>query len=434
MASYISSRAVSLRTLLFAATAAGPLLAFSPVAAPFAGAGTLASALSQDVTLENIVVKKDDKGSVTITKAVFEGTNLSKEEIAKLFSATTSKEENGALVAKLSAAKISISEISVTIDKNVVTLHDFTAVNVNAGKAATAGVAGFDAAVKIDSGDVAVKGGALTISDPDFSTLIAGLNSGDITRGAFRYSKFDWAGLNAVFPDPQTPKGAPGGNLVQLAVGALTSTASYDGDAFRKGDASLKSIVVIFPRASSAGQALAAFGYERLDLGLSFAGDYDPAAKKLNVTDYTLSGVNMGAFGIKAQLGAIEKEVFGAGDPVKRAAAWAKGSVSGFSLKYVNNGLFEKSAAFLAAQQKKTPDALKKEWAGMAQGVISAMLGGSPDAKKLADAVAAFIGNPKSLTITAKAKGGAIPFAEMKDMKSPLELLPRVDLSASANQ
>ena len=404
-------------------------------AAPLSGLTGPAFALSQDVTLENIVIKKDDKGSVTVKKAVFEGTNLNKEEIAKLFSPATSKDENAALAAKLSAAKISIPEISLSGPKAVGAVRDFIAVNVNAGKAASVGVAGFDLAAKIDDGgDVSVRGGALTINDADFSTLLAGLREGDVTRGAFRYSKFTWTGLDAVFPDPQTPKGAPGGNQVQLAMGALTSTATYDGEVFRSTTGELKSLVIILPKASSGGQALAAFGYERVQLGMTAAGDYDPATKKLNITDYTLTGVNMGAFGVKASLGSVDKEVFGAGDPAKRAAGWLKGDLSSLTLKYVNNGLFEKSLAFLAAQQKKSPDALKKEWAGLAQGVIPAMLGGSPDAKKLADAVAAFITNPRSLTITAKAKDAPVPFADFSAMKSPLEALSRVNLSATANQ
>ena len=392
-----------------------------------------AFALSQDVSIDNLSFTKD-KAKITIKSAVFQGTNLSKEEITKLLTGAASGDEAKALLAKLSASKVSIPEVVVTADKATATARGFAMSEVNAGKAASVALAGVDVVGQTDKGDpVNVKGGTLAIADVDFGVLLD-MATGEFGKGAFRYSKFDWAGAEATFADPETPKSAAGGNLVKIKIGQFYGANTYDGDVFKQGDAVLKSSTVELPKASKAAAALAAFGYDKVEFSFTTQGDYNQTNKKLNLNDYTVSSAGAGAIGLKAQMGNIEKAALMGGDPAKTLAAYSAGDVSGFSLRYANTGLFEKAVAFLAAQEKKKPEQLKQEWSGQAQAIIPAIMGGDPAGKKLADAIAAFIANPKSLTISAKAKAGSIPFKDFIAMKNPLELLPKIDLTAVANQ
>ena len=404
-----------------------------------------AFALTQDVALDDIKVdfpaKKDGKGSMTIKSATFAGTNLSKEEVAKFFNLATTPEEARALAAKMTAAKVSIPEIAIAFEsmdgkdanKGALTLRNFEALKVDQGKSAKLSMGGGDILVKANDVDF-VKGsiGAYEIADADFSGLLNGLKQGDLAGAMVKYSKATFQGADFTVVDKETPAGAPGGNLMHFKLGPGSATASFDGDLFRKTQGEVQSLLIEFPKASKAGQGLAAFGYEKLDIGFKVNMSYDPATKKIAVDDYTITGVNAGALTIKAQLGSIDPAAF-TGDKDAKVKALMGGDISSVSLRFVNNGLAEKGLAFAGAMQKKSPDALKGELSAMAKGFLPNVLG--PDAgKKLGDAIAAFLASPKSLAIDVKAKGAPLKFGDLANVKGPQDVLPKLDIGAVANQ
>ena len=429
-----------------AASCAAPALAIAAAlaAAPLMVSGALA--LTQDVTLENIKidlpVRKDGGGSVSIKSAVFTGTNLSKDEVAKFFSISTTQGEVRALAAKMTAAKISIPEIAFSFDgkdgndaaKGIGALRGFEALKVEQGKTAKLSVGGGDVLIKSNDAEF-VKGtiGAYEIADADFSALLSGLMQGDITGAMVKYSKATFAGADFTVVDKATPAGAPGGNLMRFKMGPGSAAMSFDGDVFRKASGEVASFSMEFPKASQAGQALTAFGYDRLDIGFKVAASYDPATKKMAVDDYTITGVNAGALTFKGNFGSLDPSVFAAGDQDARLKALMAADFSSLSLRFANSGLAEKGFAFAASMQKKSPDALKTEISGMAKAVIPGVLGADAG-KKIADALAAFIASPKNLSFDVKAKGGAMKFTDIAAAKGPQDVLPKVDLSAAANQ
>ena len=79
--------------------------------------------------------------------------------------------------------------------------------------------------------------------------------------------------------------------------------------------------------------------------------------------------------------------------------ALAGGGIAAIEVKFVNAGLFEKSVAYFAAQQKTTPEAVKKQWAAAAGQMLPAVLGGDPSALKVAAEAQKFIAAPTNLTI-----------------------------------
>ena len=208
----------SLALVSLLASTALPVAALTATA-PFAISA--AQALTQDVTLDNIKIdlppKSDGKGTVTIKKAVFEGTNLSKEEVAKFFSLATPPEEARALAAKMTAAKISIPEVAFAFeaakDKDISSgsalLKDFLALKVDQGKAAKFSLGGAEASAKKGDADVfkAVIG-SYTVEDADFSSLLAALKQGDLSAAMVKYSKVAFSGaevsVGTVLTQPET--------------------------------------------------------------------------------------------------------------------------------------------------------------------------------------------------------------------------------------
>ena len=116
----------------------------------------------------------------------------------------------------------------------------------------------------------------------------------------------------------------------------------------------------------------------------------------------------------------------------QKNAAYLAGDVASLSIRYDNQGLFEKAVDFLAKQQKKAPEALRKEWSAMATAMLPMLLGGDPAAQKLGAAVGKFIEAPKTITITARAKGAPVKFTDFTSFRAPADALARIELDAAA--
>lgn len=402
------------------------------VAALILAGGSL-QALAADVSLDDLTLSGKNGGSVTIKHVEFDGTNLSKDEIATLFSDAATRETIAPIIAKLQATKILIPEM-IAIGKDAagtLTFHDFQAAGVNAGKFDHASISGFDGNSTMPNvGLATIHSGAVAMDGGDFSRLLPALRDGNLaSAGGAKINHFSWQGFTMTFPDKETPVTAAGGNLYKIAMASIEGQSTYDGDYPAKGSGQLKDLTIEPPKASQFGQALTAFGYDRIDIGFALSGSYDADAETYVLDDYTISGVNAGTLDIKAQFGGIDKSAF-SGDRQSRAAALANGNVSSAAVSFVNNGLFEKTVAFVAKSQKATPDAIKQQWSAMTTQLLPLLLGGDPAAIKLVTAVTKFIAAPKNLTIAVKAKGDPIPFSEITTA-APAELLQHINLDAA---
>ncbi|MDO9441142.1 MAG: hypothetical protein Q7T73_09655 [Beijerinckiaceae bacterium] len=107
--------------------------------------------------------------------------------------------------------------------------------------------------------------------------------------------------------------------------------------------------------------------------------------------------------------------------------------MSQLQARFVNQGLFEKALAYVAKQQKKTAQALRAEWAAMSTQFLPLILGGDPSSLALAQSLQTFINNPKSLTISLKSRGAAVPLAQLQSIRDPQTFLALVEVSAVAN-
>jgi hypothetical protein len=140
----------------------------------------------------------------------------------------------------------------------------------------------------------------------------------------------------------------------------------------------------------------------------------------------------MGSVGLKADFGDIDPALF-TGDEGARMQALLGGSIASIQIKLVNSGMFEKALAFYAKQEGTTADALKLQVAATTTQMVPVLLGGSPDALKVASEAQKFITEPKNLTLSVKSKGAPLKASDFMG-GDPTAILGKVDISAVANQ
>ncbi len=385
----------------------------------------------ETIVLDNVTMQNPGKATATIKQIEFVGTNLTKEEVQKIFTVGTPKADVSALAAKLVASRISIPEVIISDKDGKLTVSGIQATDVNAGKVGHFGIAGVDGTVPSDNGPVALKSGAIAVDGAGFSGLLSAVQSGDMGSATSHFGHFSWQGLEIAAPDKDTPATAPGGNLVKIKIGSMSGDGTADGDVPLKTTAAIKDFVIELPPSSQGGQSLAAAGYSALNLGFTFSSTYNPAAKTVAIDDLTFSGLNVGSLGLKLGLGGVDKAVF-TGKSEERMMSLMGGSISGLEIRFVDTGVAAKVLDFAAQRQGKTPAALKGEASAMATQFIPVLLGGHPSALKIAEQVSTFINNPKALTVTAKPKSGSLAFMEAMGLMDPKAFLDKIDVTVLA--
>ena len=402
------------------------LLAFASLTAAFA-----APAAAGDVSLDNVTVKEKDI-TVQFRHISVVGTNLTSDEVSRLFSDTADKDARDALLAKMKAASISIPETKVTLKNGSLVFHDWEAKNVDSGVVGDISLAGFDGSFDGPRHmPITIKSNAVSATNANLIGAFAPAKAPSAAQGSPRAAHFLWSGFQASVPDKTTPQYAVGGNLWKVSLGSVEGSGSYQGLVPLKSSAAMKDLVIQPPPASKAAKMFGAFGYKKLDLGMTMAGTYDPAKHAYTLADYTVNGVDAGAIGFKALFSSVESAVFSAPAPA-RMAAIDEGVVNSVEMRIVNGGLFQKTLAWYAAQRGQTVDELRRQWAAAATLLIPVMLKGDPDGPRIAEAVTNFVNSPKALTVSIKAKGEGVKVGDLKALFSAKTLLSHLDVQATA--
>jgi hypothetical protein len=151
---------------------------------------------------------------------------------------------------------------------------------------------------------------------------------------------------------------------------------------------------------------LAAMGYRDLDLSFASAADWVESADELHVRDLSFRGRDMGGVSVRATLGNLTRDAF---DPDQAVAAVALLGATARSVELTveDKGLAERLFAQEARGRKISPEEVRREYGVAAAVGVPALLGNSPQAKAVAQAVARFVAKPGRLVIAAKAKDPA---------------------------
>jgi hypothetical protein len=383
-----------------------------------------------DVTIEHFTAKAQDGSVVVIDRAEFANANLSKDEIVQLLTPDTPEADKRALAQKLKADKVAIPSIEIDgKDGAKIHIHDVAANHIDSGKVGDIGFAALDASGTDKSGPYSVKSGALRVEGVDLADALKAVGAPGEAAQKGRLSHLTWQSLDIVAPDAESGPG----KTIHVAVAAVEVSGAYDGDTLKHSATKLTGLVVEPSPDSDFGRNLAELGYTRLEMAMVFGADYQPAAKTFSLEELTIEGAQMGSIGVKAKFGDVDPALFGS-DNSARLAALLGSSVSSLEVKVVNSGLYEKALAYYAKQQGASADALKQQWSAMTGQMAPMLLGGDPSALKIAGEAQKFIETPKNLTISIKAKSGALKAADFQGIDDPAAFVGKLDIAATANQ
>ncbi|SEP32184.1 hypothetical protein SAMN04487843_11154 [Methylobacterium sp. ap11] len=177
---------------------------------------------------------------------------------------------------------------------------------------------------------------------------------------------------------------------------------------------------------------LAGLGYTGLDLSGTVDARWDEAARELTFKDVTLTGKDMGTARITGTIGGIGKEVFDP-EPMVSSLALLGASAKSLALTLENGGLFQRFVDQQAKAQSLKPEELQREYGTAAMLGIPAVLGGSPSAKALGQAVSRFVVKPGRLSVRAAAKDPAgLGLIDFSTAPSPGKIFDRLTVEAQA--
>ena len=177
------------------------------LAAPVVALAWMGTAAAADFTFENLRIQQPGKdGTVTIKSIDVKGSNLSREEFARLTESSTPQQEAIGLIKKLQAERISIPEIMLSgkgDTPGAIYFRGYEVTKINQGRFARFAMAGMEGKFipEKDGGEVSLKSGPLVIEDGDFAKLIDAAIAGNLIDATARVGKMDFRDFEFSFPE-----------------------------------------------------------------------------------------------------------------------------------------------------------------------------------------------------------------------------------------
>lgn len=179
-------------------------------------------------------------------------------------------------------------------------------------------------------------------------------------------------------------------------------------------------------------QQLAALGYKSVTSSFAVAANWNEAANEIRLSEVSLEGQEIGSLSLNGLIGNVSKDLFSV-DEATAAAAAINLKAKEAHIVVEDKGLLNRYLTQAAKDQKTTPEALRKLYAGAAPLVLSSMIGSSEQASTLAEAISKFIAKPGKLTIDATPKNPAgFGFMDAVLAAEPADALEKLNISAKA--
>lgn len=147
------------------------------------------------------------------------------------------------------------------------------------------------------------------------------------------------------------------------------------------------------------GDALRSMGIEKLSLGYDIAASWNEDDKTIAIERLSLAADDLGGIAISGTLANAGRELFSERNEVALAAAMSL-TVTDLKIEVENAGALSLILAAAAADENQPPESFQVVAAGMAQALPLAVLGGTPDAVALSNALGAFMAGTSNLTLT----------------------------------
>ncbi len=174
-----------------------------------------------------------------------------------------------------------------------------------------------------------------------------------------------------------------------------------------------------------------ALGYRDLDLSAALAGEWREKTQEAVFAPLRVEGRDMGAATLKVTFGNVSGAVFSSMAIVSKAAAMAA-SLKSVELVLEGGGLIDRMLTLEAKEQKASVEKARAEYAKGAGLAVASVLGGGEKAKKIAEAVSAYIMKPKRLQLRLASPAGVNALDAIS--RKPGEILESVDVEALAER
>ena len=226
-------------------------------------------------------------------------------------------------------------------------------------------------------------------------------------------------------PSPDSPEAKPGHIVFSLANLNLTPVLADDGTP----KSLLLAIDHYVTSVPPGTPGISDYGVESMDLSSKIVASYDKAAQVLSIDKLSMDGAGLGAAALTAKIGNVPLEAFST-NKLMAEAALLGAVIKSLDVRVDNKGLFQKFVAMQAKQSGKPESEIRQTLIADAGVGIPQLLGNSPAAKTVANAIAKFLADPKTLRFEATSKDGI----GASDAVEPDKILDKVDLKATANE
>lgn len=377
----------------------------------------------QSVAIDGLAYRPTSTVSAQLHRLSLEGSSLSPAEVVTLFSpgplAGGAREAFG----KLTAEKILTPEILVTVPGGTLTLRGLEISHVQAGMAAQLRIVGGDLTLKANGADVATfKIGALTLADIDVGYVFGALRNGNVKSDFLRYGTLLWDGMTGTLTVPH-PQGA---EQTAIELGEVQVANVYEAGLPKRSAVAFAGIRFT-PGSGLLTSTLASIGLETIDVTGKIAVSYDWPQRKVTVEEVTLAVAGLATFSLKGSFGNADKAILVPDQDARNAANLGMTLESG-SLKFTNTGLIDKLVELGAKLGGRPAEAVKTE----ALAAFSRLLLGGKGRLEDGPAMAAFIKDPRSLTLSIKPKAGVAQVSFDK-MNGQLRDIGRFEMEIRSN-
>jgi hypothetical protein len=151
---------------------------------------------------------------------------------------------------------------------------------------------------------------------------------------------------------------------------------------------------------------------------------------ELNISDLTLSGVDMGKFKSSLRADNVSHDILSQ-DRAVSETAFRSALFKRLELNLDNEGLIEKILNRQAEDQHKTVEDMRDTYITAAGMIVPVLLGNGPSSKEIGAALAKFIAKPKGFHLVLDAPLG-VTAADLSLLQEPASLLEKINVEVSA--
>ncbi|WP_051013489.1 hypothetical protein [Methylocystis sp. SC2] len=174
-----------------------------------------------------------------------------------------------------------------------------------------------------------------------------------------------------------------------------------------------------------------ALGYRELAVSGLAAGEWREKTSEAALEPVAIDAKNMGVAHLTALFGNVSSAAFSSSPLISRAAMLTT-SIKSIDLTLEGDGLVDRVLALEAKEQKTSVEKARADYAKAAAAAITTLGGPGANARRIADAVSAYIERPKRLRLRFAAPKGVNAIDVLA--RKPSEILESLDVEASADR